>query len=172
MNPIDEVRLSLNEMLHNSPIHNSESLDDIERKEMLWDEKNQELILNWCIQSEQSSKLHGKAGKRNKVKYHMFSVPAIILPLIVSGLAPLFENHPMIVSCVMVIVSIFTGLTSFFSWQKKSQQHFEYEARYIELSNEIKKELIKKKRNRIAVDVYLERVCLEINKLNSSAPVL
>ena len=148
------------------------SEDDFNRKELLWERREEALILSWCEKLKESSIAHGKMGKVMKNRYTMVSLPAIIIPVVASSLSTVLQPYPLAMTGAMLATSIFTGINGFFNYGKKEQQHFEYEASYMKLANEIEKELSKPKRHRIACDLYLQVILSEMNRLNSSAPVL
>lgn len=77
---------------------------------------------------------------------------------------------PFIITCLMLIVGILVGINTFFNFGKQRQSHFEFAGKYAELSLEIGVELCKPKKNRIACDVFLERMSSKFNQLNNNAP--
>ena len=113
-----------------------------------------------------------KMGKIMKRRYTMVSLPAILIPLVASSLSTILQPYPIAMTGAMLTTSIFTGISGFFNYGAKTQLHFEYEYNYNKLSNEIDTEMSKKKRDRIACDLYLQIVLSEMNRLDSSAPVL
>ena len=148
------------------------SEDDPNRREVLWSGRQQDLILAWGKRLKQNSIAHGKMGKIMKRRYTMVSLPAILIPVVASSLSNVLQPYPLAMSGAMLVTSIFTGINGFFNYGAKTQQHFEYEYNYSKLANEIDKELSKKKMDRQACDLYLQIVLSEMNRLDSSAPVL
>jgi hypothetical protein len=148
------------------------SEDDPNRREVLWTERQQNLILGWAKKLRGNSAAHGRMGKIMKRRYTMVSLPAILIPVVASSLSNVLQPYPLAMSGAMLVTSIFTGINGFFNYGKLTQQYFEYEYNYNKLANEIDKELSKKKMDRIACDLYLQIVLSEMNRLDSSAPVL
>ena len=70
----------------------------------------------------------------------------------------------------MISSSIFAGINTFMNFSKKTQLHYEFEAKYNELAVSIEKELSIPKAHRVAADVFLERIQRVYNSLNSYAP--
>jgi hypothetical protein len=147
------------------------SKDDDDRREMPWEERQENLMKGWMSEMNISAKLHKKAGAKNKTLYACFSIPAVLIPIVMSGITPIL-THPIITSMLMILTGIFTGVSTFFNFGRKSQHHFDFENRYSCLSKEIQKELRKPKRFRIASDVYLEKIFQELCGINSNAPVV
>jgi hypothetical protein len=150
----------------------SSSEDDFNRKELLWERRGEDLISSWCEKLKKSSIAHGKMGKVMKNRYTMVSLPAVIIPVVASSLSTVLQPYPLAMTGLMLTTSIFTGINSFFNYGKKEQKHFEYEASYQKLANEIEKELSKPKKHRTACDLYLQIILSEMNRLDGSAPVL
>ena len=148
------------------------SKDDSQRKELLWEEREQNVIIDWKNEMKVQSKMHHEAGKKFKRLHEIITLPSIILPVIASGLTQLIQPYPYVSSGIMLTIGILTGLNGFYCPAIKKEKHFNHEAMYSVLATEIEKELCKPKSMRIAADVYLEKISLKKNHLDSSAPVL
>jgi len=148
------------------------SKDDPARKELLWEHREEQLLLQWCKKLKVHSLAHSIKAKQMKRYYNMVSLPAILIPVVASSLATLLQPYPLAMSGAMLVTSVFTGINGFFNLGAKTQLHFEFEYNYNKLANEIDKELCKPKRHRTACDLYLQIVLSEMNRLDSSAPVL
>ena len=148
------------------------SEDDFNRKELLWQEREEVVIRDWVADMENKSKKHYIAGKRFKKMSELITLPAIIIPVVTSGLTQLLQPYPYVTTGLMLTVGILTGINGFFDYSGKKEKHFSYEALYGGLATTIEKEMCKPKRMRIACDIYLEHVSMQKNKLDSSAPLL
>ena len=89
-----------------------------------------------------------------------------------SGLSNILVDYPLVSSSGMALTSILTGINTFFNHSKKQIQHFEFSAKFFRLATEIEKELSKKKSDRLAADVFVERVSMDYNNLAFNAPAL
>lgn len=146
------------------------SSDNKDRKELLW-ERREEIHLQTIIDDcEVQSRMHRRKGKRFKKLYATFGVPAILIPLILSGLTDQLTPYPLAHSLLMILVGIISGVSSFFNFGAKYQSHYDFENKYSGLAGDIKVELCKPKAHRVACDVYLERVRLMYSGLNTQAP--
>lgn len=148
------------------------SKDDPARKELLWERREEQLLLQWCKKLKEHSIAHGIKAKRTKQYYNMVSLPAILIPVVVSSLSTVLQPYPLAMSIAMLVTSLFTGVNAFFNLGGKTQLHFEFEYAYNKLANEIDKELCKPKRHRTACDLYMQIILSEMNRLDSAAPVL
>ena len=148
------------------------SKDDEQRRELLWERREEQLLLQWCKKLKSNSLAHGIKAKRTKRYYNMVSLPAILIPVIASSLSTVLQPYPLAMSGAMLFTSVFTGVNGFFNLGGKTQLHFEYEYAYNKLANEIDKELCKPKRHRVACDLYMQIILSEMNRLDASAPVL
>ena len=147
------------------------SLDNSSRTEMLWTEKPEKQLSSWKKEIDLKSKHHNKIGKKNKKLYTATGIPSIVIPLVIAGLNGIVDILPITISILMICSSVISTIASFMNFGKKSQVHFDYDSKYNELSLIIELELCKKKIDRIACDVFLERIFQKYNALNSSAPV-
>jgi hypothetical protein len=150
----------------------SSSEDALDRVELMWDSRNQDLIIHWGNECKANAKLHHKAGKRFKWLYSIIGVPTMLIPVLVGSFASQLAVSPITQSILMLCSGALSTVSQFFDFSGRSAAHFEYEARYSELASEIDVELVKPKARRLACDVYLERVLSARNRLGSSAPVL
>jgi hypothetical protein len=155
-----------------TPPSTTGSRDDDNRKELLWELREEELLEKWKDEMYDNSKLHRNSGKKYKNLYAIFGVPATLIPIIMSGLTAPLEDYPLTQSLLMITTGTLVGISTFFNLGKRFAKHFEYENRYDELAREIEKELKKPKRHRLACDVYMERVYLKYSGLNACAPVI
>lgn len=147
------------------------SVDDNSRKEMLWSLRPEKQLLVWKTDIGKKKEKHFQTGNKNKKLFIIFGIPTITIPAVIAGLNGVIELLPITISILMICSSIISAIASFMNFGKKSQMHFEYESKYSELETEIEVELCKHKIDRIACDVFLERIFNRYNALNSSAPV-
>lgn len=145
------------------------SKDSDSRKELLWEEREQNLLLRWKDQMEKQAKLHKKSGRRYKKLYAIFGVPSALIPIITSGLTNFIS--PLTQSILMITTGTLIGISTFFNLGRKYTEHLEFQARYDELARDLEKELAKPKRHRVACDVYMERIYLQFSGLNARAPL-
>jgi hypothetical protein len=148
------------------------SKDDPDRVELLWETRTENMVLKWREHCLDHSKKHGLKARKVKNNYTALSIPAIILPLVLSGFSSLINPYPLVNSITLMVVSILTGMNSFFNLGKRTQEHFHYEGQYADLAMAIESEICRPRARRVAADVYMERVKNNISKLDLSAPNL
>lgn len=153
-----------------TPPSNKSSEDDINRKELLWEKREEQLLLKWGDNMKQKAIKHKAKALTNKKIYHIISIPVIIIPLVIGGINGLVDIAPITFSILMISSSIIAGINTFFNFSKKSTLHFDFENRYNELSISIEKELSIPKTHRSPADVFLERIQQTYNHLNNYAP--
>jgi len=147
------------------------SCDDINRKELLWESREEDLLKKWAIQMKENSIAHGKKARSTKKLYALFGLPSTLIPITLSGLSSLHID-PLTNSLLMILTGSLIGISTFFNLGKKFSTHFEYEHKYSELSMELEKELRKPKKHRLACDVYMEKIYMKYNGLNERAPAV
>lgn len=138
-------------------------------------QENEDLLEEWLVQAKEASVAHNAAGRKFKFKHELFGLPAAAIPIAYSPVAGLFSANPGI-QYANAFVLVTTGLLSctytFFNFGKKSQQHFDYEARYADLATTIQVELAKKREIRIRADRFIEMIQSKIDGLGANAPLL
>jgi hypothetical protein len=175
----NETRMSPSRLQHNLNISVRDSLDsentsidNKERKELLWETRIEDIVNKWASDSLKRAELHTHKAERNKKLYAIFSMPGIIIPIILSGVSSIIVCNGLIYSIAMMFVGIISGIAAFYNFGKKSELNFNYADKYFRLSTDVESELSKHKVDRIACDVYLEKTRLMYSNLCSSAPNL
>jgi hypothetical protein len=148
------------------------STDNADRKELLWESRQEELLKQWVNSCKIKSVQHDIHGKKNKIKFAIFAVPSILTPIILGGVSSVLPSNSLGYSLGMMGSGIFSGIGLFFNYGKRAQLHFEYSNKFSDLATDIEVELCKPKRHRIACDVYLERTRLCFSALCGQAPNL
>ena len=148
------------------------SLDDEQRKELLWEKREEELIRKWIDDCKIRSKKHSQKSKEYKIKYACIGLPSILIPIVLGGLSPVIPCHTLEYSLVLMSYGLFSGVGMFFNFGKKEVEHNTYANKFFKLVNEVEAELSKPKRHRIACDVYMEKVKNEYHSLVLSSPNL
>jgi hypothetical protein len=148
------------------------SVDDDQRKELPWEEREEKLLRTWIADIVKRSSLRDMKGQRNKIKYAVFGVPTILIPIILGGMSRVIPNHSMGYSLAVMLSGVLSGVSMFFNFGKKQQEHFDYSNKFFELANEVDSELSKPKRFRVACDVYIERIKQTYNSLVKQSPTI
>jgi hypothetical protein len=78
------------------------SEDDINRKELLWQEREEVVIRSWVADMETKSKKHYIAGKKFKKMSELITLPSIIIPVVTSGLTQLIQPYPYVTTALML----------------------------------------------------------------------
>ena len=148
------------------------SFDDVQRKELLWESREEELINKWIDDCKIRCEKHNKKSKEYKIKYASVGLPSILIPIVLGGLSPIIQCQTLEYSLVLMTAGIFSGVGMFFNFGKKQVEHNMYANKFFKLVTEVESELAKPKKNRIACDVYIEKVKNEYNSLVLSSPDL
>ena len=106
------------------------SKDDENRKELLWEEREEIMIRKWCEDCKKRSVIHYDKGKCNKILYNLFGIPPIIIPIVLSGVSSIIPCNSLLYSVGMMGVGIFSGVSVFFNFGKKFQENLEFENRF------------------------------------------
>jgi hypothetical protein len=141
------------------------SIDDENRKELLWEKREEKLLLKWVTDMRKRSLEHDRLGRKNKLLYSVLGVPPILIPIVLGGLTPILECNTLVYSVGMIVTGLFSAINIFFNFSKKTQQHFESQKKMFELALDIETELSKPKHHRVACSIYMDRVKLSYNLL-------
>lgn len=145
------------------------------RIEESYTNENEELLKKWYDDARISSVAHNKKGRAYKYKHEIFGLPASLIPIMYSPIAGLYsEKNGVDVATAFVLVTtgVLNGVYTFFNFGTKMQRHFEYEAKYADLSTTILVELSKERELRIPADRFIEMVQSKIDNFGANAPLL
>jgi hypothetical protein len=160
-------------LMKKTPSLSNTTSEDIIRIEESWTGENQDYILtikSSCIQLRDK---HAIASYNNRKKFIWFSIPTIILPLIMGQMSIFLSNmSEYAIPISLTLISILNGLSVLFDFSKKSQLHDNYENKYDELICEISSILIKKKQFRACFDVTLVDIGSKKKAIDGSSPYL
>ena len=146
------------------------SYDDLHRKELIWETREENLLLDWKKDCLIRNIKHLKKSKSNKFYFVLFGVPSVLIPIILGAVSSVFPCNSIYYNFGVMCSGLLNGINIFFNFGKQEQQHLMYMNKYFELSNEIDSELSKPKRFRNACDVYIERIKQEYNNLVKHSP--
>jgi hypothetical protein len=161
--------------MQDSPVGETHSLVDIPRLEEPWNDEAEKLLQTWVEDCGQASTLHDQAGKRHKCLFTAWSIPGMLLSVVMGGLSGTFADDPQIKYANMVGfigIGVVQGVTGFFNFGKKSQRHFDYSSRYMTIATDIQTILVKRRSFRIPSDVCLSEIRMRLAQLHQTAPVL
>ena len=146
---------------------------DIERVELKWLSDIEKVINGWKDKCDENSKAHNKKAAYYKKVYKALGIPSAVLPAVLAVLnSSTGEGYKVLISGLMIVLSVISGVAGFINAGKKYEQHYQYEFMYSELSNEITSEMVKPRRNRPAADVFLQKIVDKYNSVNKGAPAL
>ena len=157
----------------------SETSEDADREEMKWQNKGEQFITDIMDYCDKQSNIYNIESHKCKKKYNLYSIPTIIIPLLLAVVLPIIPNDAFlhvkkenINTGFMSFVAILNGLNTFYNFGKKSERYNEYSGKYAELSQQIAVELSKPKKFRTQLDVLTERVITKKIGLDATAPYI
>ena len=135
---------------------------------MMWRSRVEELVINTRKDAKAQGAKHESAAKRARVLYQLFGLPTVLIPLVGSAAAQYLPEAA--VTTMMVTSGLCAGVNAFLNYGAKSQSHFEYNARWLELASSIDFEMAKSRADRCAADVFLERLRNRTAALRAAEP--
>lgn len=147
------------------------SSQDTDRNEEVWREKNELFFRKLQAECKQLAKQHDIASHKNKKRYIYSSIPSTVLPLVLANVSVFCETK-YVDTIGLTVVSVINGLQVLLNFGKKKEIHNQYASKYMELSNDIDKVLVRGKRYRETFDVVLERITAKKQAIDADAPYL
>lgn len=144
-------------------------------KEEPYTQKNEALLKEWMDEARSLSSKHNEKGRYYKYWHERIGFPATLLPVVYSPISGLLSNEPNIEIAnvaVLITTGVLTGIHTFFDLGRKSQLHFDYENRYMDVCTTIRVELEKEPRFRMRCDRFIEIIHAKMDNLGASAPLL
>ncbi len=159
----------------NSDDFSLESSSDNKRIEEPWNSRGEDLINKWLIDIQKQKELHEMSGYYFKRLRKIWSLPTVVIPSIMSPISAVFSETKWIKYANMsafISVGFLASVDSFYSFSTRKEKHFNHSARYAELQTEIDGEMFKEKKFRIQSDVFLTKIRMSYDILNTIAPVV
>ena len=146
----------------------SDTSEDVIRLEEAWTSENQQFLKNIRNNCLEFSDRHGIASNYNRKKYICFSIPTIILPLIVANMSILLTVD-YVTPISLTVVSILNGMNVLFNYSKNAELHLQSAGLYDGLASEISSILIRSKQFRQPFDLTLQKITGRKREIDSSA---
>ena len=145
-----------------------ESLDDPYRRELLWANRIEALVLRTREEAGIAAQAHDRAAKRARKLYQLFGLPSVVIPL--AGSVAAGHLPETAVTAMLLASGVCAGINAFLNYGQKAQMHFEYSARWAELGFNVDFEMAKNRADRTAADVFLERLRNRSAALRAAEP--
>ncbi len=143
------------------------------RIDLPWSTNTESELQNIQKSCYQLANDHHKGMKRTKLRYTIFGLPSMLIPLVIGGTGSYIdERYDWVRSTALIVTAINSGILQFFNFGQKSSNHNETSGKYSELGDLIKLELAKPEKFRVSCDVFMERIFVKYQNINSTAPVL
>lgn len=142
---------------------------DGERKELLWEKREETLVHTWIEECRSMALLHHQTAKRLRVIHKLLRFFCSLLPFI--GAAFTEELDTFWNKVFFVTITAVTVFTSVLDLGQKVESHFVFSSMYEELKNSMRTEMHKPKKWRIACDVFLKEYELKLNRCIRDQPV-
>jgi len=149
----------------------SGSHDNDHRVELMWEAREEDVIQDWMDVAKNKEIYHNDKGRSYKNLYALFALPAMLIPIVISGVGEELDPYPGLRSAMLILSGCIAGVSAFFNFGSKMSRHFEYEGLYGQFYAELQVELSKPKANRIQCDVFLQKYLDRFNQLNNTAPI-
>jgi hypothetical protein len=146
------------------------------RIEEPWTSKNEEFInkkKQFCMLKGSQ---HEQAGYHFKGKNTSWGLPAVLLPTVMAPLSLIINSNSEVSKYInagaFLLTGVITGVMSFFKYNTKMTNHFNFAARYNDIVSDIELELVKNVEFRSQYDVFSMRIHMITDNLSKTEPVL
>jgi len=147
----------------------STTSEDVSREEMPWETRTEILLRKWIELCESRANQHDAKGKLNKNKFRFLGVLTILLPTVFGGITQVFPL-PTLVAMGFISSGVLSGVSALFNFGGNYIEHMVFAAKYVDLARNVTTELIKRRRLRLACDVFLKSTEMALNALTTQAP--
>ncbi len=157
------------------PLDDDKNLNMIadRRLDLPWTEEIEQELMSIRADCLDTASKHENARNRCKCRYTLFGLPSMLIPLITGGIGSYITvEYEYVRSIALIATAVNTTIVQFFNFGQKQSRHNESAGRYAELADTIKMELSKPVMFRISCDVFMERVFVKLQNINSTAPVV
>jgi hypothetical protein len=152
-------------------------LSSYQPENLPWGEGVEGLLQTWCAACNKCAVLHDKCASKKKRRFHIISVPSIIIPIAMASFSQLYsvcnDYEAQLANSIGYLISgSLAGLGAFFNYGTQYAQHAQYEMLYKELGTEMECILSKPVNFRGHADVVLAKMRLKLDALNKASPDL
>lgn len=141
----------------------------------------------WCDSNEKYMKKlvhlcrtkidqHERSGYHYKKKYTQWGLPSTLLPTIMAPISVLIDEYPEVSKYInavaFITTSIIVGVSSFYRFNEQMANHFNIASRYSDIASDIDLELIKGRKFRIQIDVFLMKTHMIMDSLSNNEPII
>lgn len=140
-----------------------------------WTDEVETFLLNIKERSTKHSENHINSGYHKKKLNIIFTIPPIIIPAFMTPIAAEFseENWLQVLSpIVFAFVAVASALATYFSYAKKSEQHFQYAANYNDLVTDIEEQLCRPADKRRDANTFMTSIMTKFDSFGMHAPIL
>lgn len=143
-----------------------------------WTKETEKMLSRWRLQIDKLVNMQEASGYYIKKWYRRLSIPAIIIPFMMTFITQVIPTNDEISKQVVIIIggvffmitSSLTGLLAFYNYGQLYEKHFSYAARYDDLSGRIESVLTSGRKYRIPVDVFTTEIKCKLDSLNENSP--
>lgn len=148
-----------------------------------WTDKIQKHIEKLRNDSAKKSEEHSLAGHHFRKLEIRWRLPSIVIPLAFSPLVLMVGYlddkscgeaglSDYVAALGLLLTSIFTGVSGFFTYGNRSSTHHTYSAQYNSIVTDIEAEIIKKPKFRISADLFVTTMKMKYDNLVFGEPVV
>jgi hypothetical protein len=150
-------------------------IDSVKQEEP-WGDTNEKYIRELINTCKLKIDQHDLSGYHFKKKNAQWGLPAALIPTIMAPVSVLIDSYPEVSKYInasaFITTSVIIGVSSFYRYGEQTSNHFNISARYSDILSDIELELVKGRKFRTQIDVFLTRIHMNLDSLANTAPII
>lgn len=137
----------------------------------IWTNEIEEYIQKILERSKEASEFHARKGIKCKKLRHMWGLPSIVIPIVITAIENTDYRNVYITSSGLAIATICSAIEHLFNWGKRSSEHFQAKSKYDELITDCEEVLaIDREYRRNPVHI-MSQIKMAFDSISTHAPV-
>jgi hypothetical protein len=141
-------------------------------KDVSWNERAETYIWEKQKEAFTESQKQEKEGDKNKNLFYVFTIPTIVIPLVMTFVVPLLEDgyKEWVPQFFFMIVSVISAVSGFMNFGEKYGTNYGFAKDYQTIFSMIQLEMSLNRKVRRRVDNFMNEIRLRMEFLNQESP--
>ena len=139
-----------------------------------WNEHIERYLNDTMERAQKHVTLNEQAGYEFRRRRVRWGLPGVIIPIVLSPITAMVgaDASQYLASVSLLLTGVFTGVSSFFNFEKRAGEHFMVALLYSIIVDDIKMELTKMRQFRMQADVFMVKINMLMNSAALQEPVI
>ena len=154
--------------MNNEPIHVPRIASGSDLQE--WTDSIENYIIDIKNKSNEASEWHARKGVKCKRLRHIWGLPSIIIPVLLTALENSNYKNIIIMSFGLALATICSAIEHLFNWGKRSSDHFQAKSKYDALVTDCEEQLALDRELRHNPTHIMSQIKMQFDSFNSHSP--